>query len=471
MDGNSPNIGLFFLKGLIMYFQILKPWHLRLEYFGGLLINRETGKIYNINLQDAIFLLALQSGFSTIQSKEITKEFLKDEHLDFKEVVLSTYINYKVISPSEQRETISMNAFVKNLKFNWQYLYEEKILSAPIEATIYPTSSCQLNCKFCYYCDKRKIYTKDASPKSWKKIIDELYNAGVLYLSILGGEPTLYPNIDEILQYAEDLGFKTTITSNGVNIKNSTFEKIAYSKFITPAISLQSIDGVTNFELMGVESQPIIKTIKSFVAKGKIPRVNTVYTIQNEQEIYELIDFLEGLSIQEYGLSIYMSSSKNKFSHTFDECRQMNENILRYIKEKNYKLNYSMQGCLLYSAYPELKDPIHCEFDLFQYGCEAGKTKLEIMPNGDVYPCAAFDDKHFQFDSAFEKNVLDIWKNSTYLNQIRRTKNKDSKCQMCHYYNFCNGGCLAHNLKENNSLNAKGDSRCQILMNSNISTN
>ncbi|MGN0748137.1 MAG: SPASM domain-containing protein [Christensenellales bacterium] len=63
-----------------------------------------------------------------------------------------------------------------------------------------------------------------------------------------------------------------------------------------------------------------------------------------------------------------------------------------------------------------------------------------------------------------------MWRNAKYLEKLRKLKNKDSECVICKFYNFCNGGCPARNLKNENSLENKGDNKCQILINKATST-
>lgn len=446
-----------------MYYQIRKPWYLRLEFFGGLLINRYTGKIYNLEMKDAILLLSLNNGFSFADSTKIMCSIIKDNS---QKIDLSAYIKNKVINKTKTKNSkLNIKAYITDLKNKIDFFKEQKTLSAPIEASIYPTSFCQLNCKFCYYKEKRKQYLTIHSYKDWCKIINDLYHNGTLYLSILGGEPTLFADIDKILNYVDKIGFKTTITTNGVNIKNTTFDIITKSKFITPTISLQSVNSSLNKQLMGIDSEPILKTIEKFLINGKTPRINTVYTVQTESDLFSLIDFLELNKIEDFGLNIFMDSFDNTYSHSFEECKELNTKIQKYIFERKYNLKYSMQGCLLYSAYPSLESPIHNEFDLFQYGCEAGKTKIEIMPNGDVYPCAAFDYSNFKYLNAFDNDIIDLWLNADYLQLLRHNKNEDERCKECKFYDFCNGGCPARNIKTNKSLYKKGDKKCQLLMN------
>lgn len=448
-----------------MNYKFLWPWKLRIEYFGGLLFNSESGKVYNLSQEYAIFLLALKNGFNYNDAIKLTNKYLKSniENLD-----LSSFIQNKVI---KERKTAraSIHDFIKTLD-EINILKDKHCLSSPIEVSIYPTSKCQLGCKFCYFQSKRNNFLKELKYKDWKCLIKQLHENNVIYLSILGGEPTLYEKINKILKYVEKLKFKTTITTNALNIRKSTFKIIARSKFITPTISLQSLDPNLNERLTGNNCSDVCKAVETFMTYGKVPRINTVCTVQTEKEIYNLIDYLERIGIKEFGLNTYMENKNYKVSHSFEEYKDFNEKINRYIKNRHYSINYSMQGCLLYSAYQNLNNPVHNEFDKFQYGCEAGKTKIEILPNGDVYPCVAFSNEDFEYSNITKDYISDIWRNAKYLENLRKLKNKDSECVICKFYNFCNGGCPARNLKNENSLENKGDNKCQILINKATST-
>ncbi|MGN0748136.1 MAG: hypothetical protein ACI4L1_00425 [Christensenellales bacterium] len=54
-----------------MNYKFLWPWKLRIEYFGGLLFNSESGKVYNLSQEYAIFLLALKNGFNSVILQKI----------------------------------------------------------------------------------------------------------------------------------------------------------------------------------------------------------------------------------------------------------------------------------------------------------------------------------------------------------------------------------------------------------------
>ena len=438
---------------------------LRFEFFGGLLYSPMNSDIYIVKNEDAVFLDCIKCGYARDDAIKIVNKYFNFEYVPNIDDMLENEIIHE---KTEKISSTILNIETEIEKYK-KILNEAKkrnYLSSPIEVSIYPSSFCQLNCKFCYFSTKRNNYKNFISINKWLKLIDELKNNSVIYLSILGGEPTLYPHIDEILQYVDKIKFKTTITTNGLDIKKSTFDIICKSEYITPTISIQSLDEY-NLKYMGVSSAKIIKTIKEFIKNDKIPRLNSVIYKQSEKEIYEMIDFCADLGIEEYALNIYMPLGNDlKSNHDFNYYKELDYKVQEYISKKKYNdLHVSMQGCLLYSAYyNECENPVNSEFDKIIYGCEAGQTKVEIMPDGTMLPCTAFKLDDFIYDNVFKVPFEYAWGNSKCLKALRNYKIKDDKCVKCKYSNFCNGGCPAYNIRKNKSLVEKGDERCQVVL-------
>lgn len=438
---------------------------LRFEFFGGLLYAPLTSDIYIIKDDDAIFLDCIKKNCKYEDAIKIVSESLNIHYVPDVKSMIENEIIFKV---DDILPCATVNCQLEIEKYN-NIVSEKKkknYLSAPIEVSIYPSSFCQLNCKFCYFSNKRNNYKEYKEVKNWLKLIEELKNNNVIYLSILGGEPTLYPFIDDILKFVDKIKFKTTITTNGLNIKNSTFKIICDSKYITPTISMQSL-GNYNLKHMGVSSDKIINTIKKFIKNGKIPRLNSVIYEQSEKEIFDMIDFCANIGIKEYALNLYMPLGNDlKSKHDFKYYKQLDYKVQNYINEKKYnELSVSMQGCLLYSAYyDECDNPVKNDFDRIIYGCEAGQTKVEIMPDGTMIPCAAFKLNDFKFENVFDMCFKKAWNDSKCLKELRNYATKDKKCQKCKFNNFCNGGCPAYNISKNNSLDKKGDERCQVIL-------
>lgn len=92
----------------------------------------------------------------------------------------------------------------------------------PISVNLHFWPYCNLNCKYCFvhFSDISTTLAKD----QWLDIIEELWNYNFRKLNFAGGEPTLCPFLDELLKFARDIGFTTSLISNGTGIDDSMID-------------------------------------------------------------------------------------------------------------------------------------------------------------------------------------------------------------------------------------------------------
>ena len=79
------------------------------------------------------------------------------------------------------------------------------------------TNFCNLDCRHCYLEDKNTMHMDLGVLKDLAKQYSELNGNSIV---ISGGEPSLHPNIKEIIEYIHELGLKISFISNGNNYKN-----------------------------------------------------------------------------------------------------------------------------------------------------------------------------------------------------------------------------------------------------------
>lgn len=127
---------------------------------------------------------------------------------------------------------------------------------------------------------------------------------------------------------------------------------------------------------------------------------------------------------------------------------------MNYIIAKYRNPKIAFESCMKYSAYPEYATtPILVnEFQKNDYGCNAGKTKLEILSNGDVYPCVAFEGYLTPTSNILHDRIDSIWKNDRTVNDLPDYSSENSICKKCNFFTICNGGCPARNQMKNKSL-------------------
>jgi len=87
----------------------------------------------------------------------------------------------------------------------------------PIMVHTMPTHRCQLNCAYCCF-KNREDKTLDLSFDKLTEGILQFYSIGTRAVEITGGgDPTLYPYINEYISFLHKLGMKIGVNTNGID--------------------------------------------------------------------------------------------------------------------------------------------------------------------------------------------------------------------------------------------------------------
>ena len=95
-----------------------------------------------------------------------------------------------------------------NLLESGKRLFDRK----PLQCSLYLTDKCNLDCSYCTEYDNSKPHPKLDDLKLWIRKIRDL---GTMRIALVGGEPLLHPDVVEIVRYCRELGFATSLTTNG----------------------------------------------------------------------------------------------------------------------------------------------------------------------------------------------------------------------------------------------------------------
>jgi MoaA/NifB/PqqE/SkfB family radical SAM enzyme len=82
----------------------------------------------------------------------------------------------------------------------------------PLQCSLYVTDRCNLDCAYCTEYDNSRPHPSLGELKKWIRKIREL---GTMRIALVGGEPLMHPNIVELVRYCRELGFATSLTTNG----------------------------------------------------------------------------------------------------------------------------------------------------------------------------------------------------------------------------------------------------------------
>jgi len=88
----------------------------------------------------------------------------------------------------------------------------------PVSVNFHLTSYCNLKCRFCYanFEDiKDTVGARALAPSDACRLVRHLRQAGCEKLNFAGGEPTLHPDIGELVEHAKAVGLVTSVVTNG----------------------------------------------------------------------------------------------------------------------------------------------------------------------------------------------------------------------------------------------------------------
>ena len=102
------------------------------------------------------------------------------------------------------------------------------------------TTRCNKNCSFCFINDERDS-RKDISLSDFKFCLDFASKSNIDSLYLLGGEPTIHPMFDQLIEMTANNGFKITLLSNFIftekisSVINSSLNENIFSEFLINA--------------------------------------------------------------------------------------------------------------------------------------------------------------------------------------------------------------------------------------------
>ncbi|MGQ9571306.1 MAG: SPASM domain-containing protein [Thermodesulfovibrionales bacterium] len=296
---------------------------------------------------------------------------------------------------------------------------------------LYPTMKCNLSCSFCF--NRKNDFIEDISISDFELLVNLFSDIGIKEVDILGGEPTLHPELNQMLCLLYIKKMKTMISTNGILVSSlKEISKRYNSDHIKIGVSINT--NSINEELHNyiVTYKPFLKSIctkKRLISEG-IEK----YLLFSDIKIHLI--FMDVL---------HKDDLKNSLP------------FYKYFQRLSYLKNFhkNINGVFCSGFIPDLEN-----YPILQYvRCPAGTTKLSVMPDGSVYPCYLFfRNKEFKLGNIFIDDFKKIWQNPI-LDFFRRFEKNNCVNTKCNLFSVCHGGCPAVSFMISKNLNAP-DPRC-----------
>lgn len=320
------------------------------------------------------------------------------------------------------------------------------------------TYKCSEKCIHCYnpgaarndneicYRNKRE----ELSLESYKNIIDQLYDEGIIKVCLSGGDPFSNKYIWEIINYLYDKDIAFDIYTNGQAIVNQV-DKLAnfYPRLVGVSIysgNSQEHDKITRINGSWKKSINVIEQLSEL----SVPmNIKCCVMRPNLQHYFEVADIANKLgAFPQFEICVHDSVEGD--SCVSKHLRLPSEAYEIILRDKNIGPLYVGKEMPNFGGQKRNMESVPCG---------AGESTFCITPEGDVIPCCSF---HLIFGNLKTTTFREILESSKELKEWRSTYIKDyeqcGKFEFCGYCNLCAG----LNFSEHGDYKKAGENNCFI---------
>lgn len=354
--------------------------HLRIEPDGNsiLIINASTVLHLNQTGTEYAYHLIQQHNEEEVANElskryRVSKEQARQDFISFRERLMTliettdldpvTYLEFERVNVHERRLSAPLRL---DCALTYATPHPRAVGSTPVERV------------------KRELLTQE-----WQTILEKAWKAGIPHVIFTGGEPTLRPDLVELVDFAEKLGMVTGVLSNGY--------RFSEHKFLTEILQA----GLDHLMIVLDENEDYCwEAIRDSLASDLYVTVHLTITSRNQHRITEILNKLVELNVKSLSLSIEDLSMKS---------------MLQQVQEQAFAHEMSIVWDLPV-PYSEL-NPISLELKsegIGEYFDGAGNAWLYVEPDGDVLPAQG---KTILLGNFLTDNWTKIWQNAQALNQ------------------------------------------------------
>ena len=327
---------------------------------------------------------------------------------------------------------------------------------APIEVSIEVTRRCPLECRHCY----NNLPMADMAARAMEmtleehiRLLDELQQAGCLWLLYTGGEIFARRDFLQIYTEAKKRGFLITLFTNGTMISERIADYLAEWRPFSIEITLY---GATRETYEALTQSPgsfdrCMRGIGLLLDRGLPLKLKTVPTTINRHEVYGMKRMAEA----DFGVEFKFDPLVNPRI----DCSQ-SPTAVRLSPEEVVWLDFhdpERRSQWARIAAAEVTSPAPAATEDRRYTCGGGMYGCAIDPGGQMTICVL---SHQQGYSLRNGSFREGWEGR--LREIRNQKrSRPTICDRCRIKSLCSM-CAANGELENGDPESPVDFLCQV---------
>lgn len=314
--------------------------------------------------------------------------------------------------------------------------------------------SCNFKCSWCYA--EGTNYSKDLDmPFDMAKgIVDLLKDQGAKTIVLLGGEPTFYQHLFELVDYIHNKGMSSTIITNGYRFHDKQYlDKVVNSNLGCISISIKAGNRQQYIDFTKNDAYEKMKKAIRNVSKIRNKSINYSITVtkDNIDNIEELVALAAIDKNRPIGLSFcsntFNDNKKPVYGYMCNPRDLVKKIIAKYESiDKAANGRFSIEQSLPDCIWPKEFIEKLIEKGQVSSGCHLQKREgIVFDTEGNIIPCNrlwCFPLGKFGKDFTTKEEFEKFWMREDIVEVYDKLMSYPTqKCIKCDDYKLCGGGC------------------------------
>lgn len=243
----------------------------------------------------------------------------------------------------------------------------------PEQMTISITEDCPNKCLHCALPNKNnnsKLNLDEA-----KSAIDQAISIGVSNIIFDGGEPLVYENLEELINYVDKRKAIAGMFTSGVGLTYEKANSLKEAGLYSITFSFDSAFEENHDKMRGRKGtyRNAVEGVGYAKNAGLLVNMYNVLGPHNIGEIYDLYSLAKELGADELSFYEIVPTGRWFEKTDFILSKEDHKKFKEFLREKEYE-----DGPRIFAG-PEIIE---------NFGCMAGKQWIHVTPEGDILPCS-----------------------------------------------------------------------------------
>ena len=318
------------------------------------------------------------------------------------------------------------------------------------------TKQCNLYCEHCYAGADDGCAPAELSTEEGERLLEDLAEFGVPVVLFSGGEPLARPDLEHLVAYADDLGIRPVLSTNGTLVTEERAEALREAGLKYAGVSVDGTREV-NDAFRGQEGafDAAIRGIHCFKDAGVKTGLRYTITERNAPVLEDVVDLLYDEGVDRFCFYHLDYGGRGVPDADLDpaEKREAVRRVCDLTREYHADGedietllvgNYADAGFLVEYAREEMSQAQASavrEYLQRNGGDPAGERVADVDYQGNVHLTQFWQD--YSLGNVRDRAFGDIWTDDTnpLLDALRdRERHLPAHCQECNYLDVCRGG-------------------------------